>query len=107
MLPFRFKWFRPCKRQGKRNQKSTRLTALTGIVTFSFRRKAFNHIKSGKHYELEADPKIPNGKAYMIFTYTGNMIDEGYIGKKSEAAGRISRNPEYLDELNAVNFMFV
>ncbi|MBQ4359442.1 MAG: hypothetical protein II767_04230, partial [Proteobacteria bacterium] len=40
-----------------------------------------NHIKSGKHYELEADPKIPNGKAYMIFTYTGNMIDEGYIGK--------------------------
>lgn len=39
--------------------------------------------------------------------YLPGLIYEGYIGKKSEAAGRISRNPEYLDELNAVNFMFV
>ncbi|MBQ8036081.1 MAG: hypothetical protein IJ268_03725, partial [Proteobacteria bacterium] len=40
-----------------------------------------NQTASGKHYELEADPKIPNGKTYMIFTYSGNMIEEGYIGK--------------------------
>ena len=40
-----------------------------------------NQIAAGKHYELEANSKIPNGEAYIIFTYSGNMINEGYIGK--------------------------
>lgn len=34
-----------------------------------------------KKYDLEAVPKIPNGDAYLRFSYYGNMLKDGFIGK--------------------------
>ncbi len=42
-----------------------------------------------KKYDLEAVPKIPNGDAYLRFSYYGNMLKDGFIGKTMSNYGEL------------------